>query len=349
MNSKFNPSSISRLTLSVVEWVKTKNSKCALVTSALFFALAANAQAQLPKKSPRIGFLSSLGPVAVADRTDAFSQALRDRGYAEGKNIQIEWRYAEGQTERLPRLAAELVRLNVDVIVTGGPAVNRYAKEATSTIPIVLTFDNDPVGNGFAASLARPGGNITGLSTHHPEISGKQLELLKEILPRLARVAVVGNATVPGNSQTVRQTELAAEALRVKTQYLDVRSPAEIEAAFQAAVKGRAEAVLVLGSQVVTSERKRFAELAAKNRLPAIYWNPESVEAGGLMSYSANLNDLFRRAAFYVDKILKGAKPAELPIEQPTKFELVINLKAAKQIGLTIPPNVLARADKVIK
>ena len=337
------------MTLSVVEWVKIKNSRLAFVAGALSLALAANVQAQQLKKEPRIGFLSSVSPQAVSERTDAFRQALRDRGYAEGKNIHIDWRYADGNSERLPGLAAELVRLNVDVIVTGGPAVNRYAKEATATIPIVLSFDNDPVGNGFAASLARPGGNITGLSTHHPEISGKQLELLKEIFPRLARVAVVGNATVPGNSQAVGQTELAAEALGVKVQYLDVRTPAQIESAFRAAVKGHAEALLVLGSQIVTSERKQFADLAVKSRLPAIYWNPESVEAGGLMSYSANLNDLFRRAAYYVDKILKGAKPADLPIEQPTKFELVINLKTAKQIGLTIPPNVLARADRVIK
>jgi putative ABC transport system substrate-binding protein len=328
--------------------LKTGKLKVAIAACALVSVLAANAEAQQPKKA-RIGFLSSLTPAAIRDRTEAFGQALRDRGYVEEKNIQIEWRYAEGRTERLPGLAAELVRLNVDVIVTGGAAVNRHAKEATSTIPIVLAFDNDPVGNGFAASLARPGGNITGLSTHHPEISGKQLELLKEIMPRLARVAVVGNATVPGNSQTLRQTELTAQALGVKIQYLDVRSSGQIESAFRTAARDRAEALLVLGSEVVTSERRQFADYAVRSRLPAIYWNRESVEAGGLMSYSANLKDLFRRAAFYVDKILKGAKPADLPIEQPTKFELVINLKTAKQIGLTIPPNVLARADKVIK
>jgi putative ABC transport system substrate-binding protein len=319
------------------------------LTLALFFLTGVLAHAQQVKKPARIGFLSSLSPQAVSERTDAFRQALRDHGYAEGKNVQIEWRYSDGKSDPLPGLAAELVRLKVDVIVTGGPAVNRFAKEATATIPIVLSFDNDPVGNGFAASLAHPGGNITGLSTHYPEISGKQLELLKEIIPKLARVAIVGNATVPGYSQAVRQTELAADALAVKVQYLDVRNPAQIESAFRAAGKGRAEALLVVGSEVVTSERKQFADLAIKSRLPAIYWSPESVEAGGLISYSANLNDLFRRAAVYVDKILKGAKPADLPIEQPTKFELVINLKAAKQIGLTIPPNVLARADRVIK
>jgi putative ABC transport system substrate-binding protein len=307
------------------------------------------ATVQQPKKTPRIGFLSSLAPAAVSDRTDAFRHGLRELGYIEGKNIQIDWRYAEGQAERLAKFAAELVRLNVDVIVTGGPAVNRYAKEATSSIPIVLTFDNDPVGNGFAASLARPGGNITGLSTHYPEISGKQLELLKEIIPRLARVAVLGNSTVPGNEQSLSQTELAGKALGVKVQYVDIPSPAEIESAFKAATKGRADAVLVLGSQIVTSQRKQFADLAAKSRLPAIYWTPESVDVGGLMSYSVSITDLFRRAAVYVDKILKGAKPADLPIEQPTKFELVINLKAAKRIGLTIPQSVLYRADRVIK
>jgi putative ABC transport system substrate-binding protein len=319
------------------------------VLGALLLALSVLIEAQQPKKVPRIGFLSSLSPAVVSDRMEAFRQGLRELGYVEGKNIVIEWRYAEGKTERLPDIAAELVRLNVDVIVTGGPAVNRSAKEATGTIPIVMAFDNDPVGNGFAASLARPGGNITGLSTHYPEISGKQLELLKEIVPRLSRVAVLGNSTVPGNAQALRETELAAGVFGVKLQYLDVQNPKEIETAFRAASKGRADAVLVLGSQVVTSHPKQFVELAAKSRLPAIYWSPEFVEAGGLITYSVSIIDLFRRTAIYVDKILKGAKPADLPVEQPTKFELVINLKAAKQIGLTIPPNVLVRADKVIR
>ena len=313
----------------------------------LFFGVAA--EAQQTAKVPRIGFLSSLSPSSITARTESFRQGLHELGYMEGKNIVIEWRYAEGNADRLKELAAELVRLKVDVIVTGGPAVNRPAKEATATIPIVLAFDNDPVGNGFAASLARPGGNITGLSTHYPEISGKQLELLKEIVPKLSRVAVLGNSTVPGNEQALRETELAAGAFGVKLQYLDVQNPKEIELAFRAASKGRAEAVLVLGSQVVTSNAKQFAELAVKDRLPAIYWSPEFVEAGGLMTYSVSITDLFRRAATYVDKILKGEKPANLPIEQPKKFEFIINLKAAKQIGLTIPPNVLARADKVIK
>ena len=320
-----------------------------LVIFVTLAACGAVAQAQQPTKVPRIGFLSAISPSTVAARIEAFRQGLRELGYVEGKNIVIEYRYAEGKPDRLSALAAELVRLKVDVIVTGGPAVNRPAKEATVTIPIVLGFDNDPVGNGFVASLARPGGNITGLSTHYPEISGKQLELLKEIIPKLSRVAVFGNSIQPGNPQALRETELAAGALGVQLQYLDVRGPEDIETAFREAKKGRAEALLVLGNVVVTSHPKQFVEFAAKSRLPAIYWSPEFVEAGGLMTYSVSINDLFQRAATYVDKILKGAKPADLPVEQPTKFELIINLKAAKQIGLTIPPNVLARADRVIR
>jgi ABC-type uncharacterized transport system substrate-binding protein len=312
-------------------------------------ALCTSAQAQQPKKVPRIGFLSSVSPSSVSPRTKAFRQGLRELGYIEGKNIVIEWRFAEGKTDRLKEFAAELARLKVDVIVTGGPAVNRPAKEATVTIPIVLGFDNDPVGNGFATSLARPGGNITGLSTYYPEISGKQLELLKEIIPRLSRVAVLGNSIQPGNPQALRETELAAAALGLQIQYLDVREAKDIEAAFRAAGKDPVGAVLVLGNVVVTAHPKQFVELAAKSRLPAMYWSPEFVEAGGLMTYSVNIPDLFRRAATYVDKILKGAKPADIPVEQPTKFEFIINLKTAKQIGLTIPPNVLARADRVIR
>ena len=241
------------------------------------------------------------------------------------------------------------MRLKVDVIVTTGPAPTRPAKEATSTIPIVMAFDNDPVGNGFVASLARPGGNITGLSTLAPEISGKQLEVLKEIVPRLSRVAVLGSSTTPGNAQSLKETELAAGAFGVKVQYLDVRDPKDIDTAFRATGKGRADAILVLTSPVFNPYRTEIADLAVKNRLPAIYSTPEFVEDGGLMTYGVSLTDLYRRAATYVDKILKGAKPVDLPVEQPTKFEFIINLKAAKQIGLTIPPNVLVRADRVIK
>jgi putative tryptophan/tyrosine transport system substrate-binding protein len=309
--------------------------------------IIADAQ-QPPTKIPRIGYLMtrSLDPV----RTEALRQGLRELGYVEGKTIVIEWRSAEGKLDHVPALVAELVRLNVDVIVTAGPVPTRVSKDATSTIPIVMTQVNDPVGNGFVASLARPGGNITGLSTLAPEISGKQLELLKEILPSLSRAAVFGTSTQPGNSQMLKEVELAAAALAVKLQYVDVLSPEDIESAFRAAVKGRAHAVLmIVASSVVGDHRQKIVDLAVKSRLPAIYPFSSYVEAGGLMSYSVNITDLDRRAATFVDKILKGTKPADLPVEQPKKFEFIINLKAAKQIGLTIPPNVLARADKVIR
>jgi putative ABC transport system substrate-binding protein len=241
------------------------------------------------------------------------------------------------------------VRLNVNVIVTGGSGSTRPANEATNTIPIVMAQDPDPVGNGFIASLARPGGNITGLSTLAPELSGKQLELLKEIVAKLTRVAVFGTSTSPANAQALREVELAAGAFKVQLQYLDIRSPKDIEPAFQEARQGRADAFLVLTGPVLANQRTHIADLAVKSRLPAIYGQPEYMEAGGLLSYGVSFTDLHRRAATYVDKILKGAKPANLPVEQPTKFELIINLKTAKQIGLTIPPNVLARADRVIR
>jgi putative tryptophan/tyrosine transport system substrate-binding protein len=318
-----------------------------ILVAAVLLTVAVVAEAQQPKKVPRIGFLSS--NTSTNPRYEAFRQGLRELGYVEGKNIVIEWRHAEGKFNRLPELAAELVRLKVDVIVTGGPYSTRPAKEATATIPIVMAFDSDPVGSGFVASLAHPGGNITGLSNLAPELSGKQLELLKEIVPKLSRLAVLGNSTVAGNAQALKEMELAAGAFGVKLQYLDVRGPKDIETAFRTASEGRANAVLVLGNPVLVLRQTQVADLAAKNRLPAIYERRESVEAGGLMSYGVSITDLDRRAATYVDKILKGAKPADLPVEQPKKFEFIINLKTAKQIGLTIPPNVLARADKVIK
>jgi putative ABC transport system substrate-binding protein len=318
----------------------------AIVLTFVFGGVVAQAQ---QSTTPRIGLLITSSPSAFATRMDAFRQGLRELGYVEGKNIVIERRHAEGKLDRLSALAAELVRLNVDVIVTSGPTATHPAKGATSTIPIVMTFDDDPVGSGFVASLARPGGNITGLSTLAPEITGKQLELLKEIVPRLGRVAVIGTSTRQGTAQTLKEMELAAGAVKVQLQYLDVQSPKDIETAFRAASKERAGALLVLQSPVFNSQRAQIADLALKNRLPATYPRREFVEDGGLMSYGVSISDLDRRAATYVDKILKGAKPADLPVEQPTKFELVINLKAAKQIGLTIPPNVLARADKVIK
>jgi putative ABC transport system substrate-binding protein len=317
--------------------------------TALFYALCLPVWAQQPAKVPRIGYLGGFPLSASAARVEAFRQGLRELGYVEGKNLVIEYRYAEGKFDRLPALAAELVRLKVNIIVTGGPASTRAAKAATSTIPIVMAQDNDPVANGFVASLARPGGNITGLATLSPEIGGKRLELLKEIVPKLSRVAVLGTSTDPANAQLLKEVEFAAGALGVKLQYLDVLDPKDIETAFRDASKGRAEAVLALASPVLISQRAQLADLAVKSRLPAIYYSTEYVEAGGLMTYGVNLNDLHRRAAVYVDKILKGRKPADLPVEQPIKFELIINLKAAKQIGLTIPQTVLYRADKVIK
>jgi putative ABC transport system substrate-binding protein len=320
-----------------------------ILVAVVLLAVAVTADAQQPTKVPRIGYLTASSPSTNPGRVEAFQQGLRELGYVEGKNIVIEFRYAEGKLDRLPALVAELVRLKVDIIVSGGPAATRPAKEAISTIPIVMGFDNDPVGNGFIASLARPGGNITGLSTLAPEISGKQLELLKEIIPRLSRVAVFGTSTFPGNAQSLKEVELAAEAFGMKLHYLDILDLKDIETAFRAAGKERAGAVIVLPSTILGSQRKQIVALAAKNGLPAIYPLTEYMEAGGLMSYGVNINDLFRRAATYVDKILKGRTPADLPVEQPTKFELVINLKTAKQIGLTIPPNVLARADRVIK
>ena len=320
-----------------------------ILAAMLAFLLGVAAEAQQPTKNPRIGYLSGSSPSTSPARREAFRQGLRELGYVEGKNIVIEQRYAEGKFDRLPALAAELVRLKVDIIVTAGPQTTRPAKQATSTIPIVMAQDPDPVGNGFVASLARPGGNITGLATFAPELSGKQLELLKETVPKLSHVAVFGTSINPGNAQNLREVELAAKAFGVKLQYLDVLSPKDFETAFRAPSKGLADAVLMLPGSVLGLQRAQLADLAVKSRLPAIYPQAEFTEAGGLMYYGTNTPDLFRRAATYVDKILKGAKPADLPVEQPTKFEFIINLKAAKQIGLTVPPNVLARADKVIK
>jgi putative ABC transport system substrate-binding protein len=321
---------------------------CLLLT--VFLATVFSAEAQQSAKVPRIGYLSGATPDGQSARLEAFRQGLRELGYVEGKNVVIEYRYAEEKLDRLPALAAELVRLKVDVIVTGGAVITRAAKDATVTVPIVMAQDSDPVVNGFVASLARPGGNITGLSNFAPELSGKQLELLKEIIPKLSRVAVFGTSSNnPANAQQLREIDLAAGGFKVKVQYLAVQSPKDIETAFRAADEGRAGAILVLAGPIFNSNRPKITKLAVKSRVPAIYSHSQYVVDGGLMTYGASLPDLDRRAATYVDKILKGAKPAELPIEQPKKFELIINLKAAKQIGLTIPPNVLVRADKVIK
>jgi len=320
-----------------------------LALGAMLLAVCFPAQAQQPTRIPHIGILTTFSPSVVSARIEGFRQGLRELGYVEGKNIVIEWRSAGGNNDRLPVLAAELVGLKVDVIVSPGPTATRAFKEATSTIPIVMAQDTDPVGSGFVASLARPGGNITGLATLAPEMGGKQLELLKEIVPKLSRVAVIGNSTIPGDAQALRETVLAAGAYEIYLRYLDVMDTKDLEATFRVAAKGRADGLLVLGNPYLNAQRKQVVDLAVKHRLPATYTRPEYIDAGGLMYYGTNYPDLFRRAAYYVDKVLKGAKPADLPIEQPKKFELIVNLKAAKQIGLTISPNVLARADRVLK
>ena len=319
----------------------------ALGASALAAPLAAGAQR--PTKVTPIGYLSGPSLSANAARIEAFRQGLRELSYVEGKNIVVEWRSADGERDRLPALAAELVGLKVAVIVTGGGALTRAAKAATSKIPIVMTNDPDPVGDGFVASLARPGGNITGLSTFAPELSGKRLEILREVVPKLSRVAVLGSSTATGYAQTLKEIEPAAKAFKMQLQFLDVLHAKDIETAFRAASKGRAQGVLTLNSAILGSQRAQIVELAVKNRLPVMYHQSEFAEAGGLMFYGVNVPDLNRRAATFVDKILKGAKPADLPIEQPTKFELVVNLKTAKALGIKIPQSVLLRTDKVIE
>jgi putative ABC transport system substrate-binding protein len=321
------------------------------VLATIFLATALGVKAQQPTKVPRIGFLVANSPSVYTARIEAFRQGLRELGYVEGKNIIIESRSAEGNLDLLPSLAAGLVRLKVDVIVAaGGDPPVRAAKQATQTIPIVMANASDPVGAGLVASLNRPGGNITGLSTAPgPEIYGKHLELLKETFPRLTRVAILSNPANRFSALALREAETTARAFKVSLQILEARNPDEFETAFAAATKERAGALLVVEDPMFFGERTRLANFAAKSRLPAIYGILEYVEVGGLMAYAADRTDMFRRAATYVDKILKGAKPADLPVEQPTKFELIINLKSAKQIGVTIPANMLLRADKVIK
>ena len=317
--------------------------------SAMLFALSFSAEAQQSSgKVPRIGYLSPGVPSDSYSREE-FQQGLRGLGYVVGKNILIEYRYSEGKVERLPELAEELVRLKVDVFVTIGTPPSQAAKAATTTIPIVMALISDPVGAGLVASLARPGGNVTGLSTVSQDLSGKRLELLKETIPKVSRVAVLYDPNDPAKVAEFKETEVAARPLRVQLQSLQVRSIDEFEAAFKGATRAKAGSVLVLPTALSNTHRKRIAELAAKNHLPTMWATSQLMDGGGLMSYGPDYGDLYRRAATYVDKILKGAKPADLPVEQPMKFEFVINLKTAKQIGLTIPPNVLARADKVIK
>ena len=327
---------------------RAKNSKFALVAGALFFALAVNAQAQ-QAKVPRIGYLATGTPSAAAANIAAFRQGLHDLGYVEGRNIDIQWRFGGYRVDLLSDLAAELVGLKVDMIVaTGGLAV-RAAKKQTSTIPIVMTFSGDPVGTGLVPNLARPGGNLTGLSFMAPDLSAKRLELLKEAFPKVSRVAVLFDVSDPVSALEFKETQAATHALGVTLKSMEVRGPDDFESAFLALGREWADGLLTFAHALTIPNRKKIADLAAKSRLPAMYGLREFAEAGGLMAYGPNLSDLYLRAAVYVDKILKGAKPADLPVQQPTKFELVINLKTAKQIGLTIPPNVLARADRVIK
>lgn len=270
-------------------------------------------------------------------------------GYVEGQNIALEERWAEGRFERLPLLAAELIKLHVDVIVTATTPAARAARQATTTIPIVVTLVTDPVEGGLVASLARPGGNVTGLSLMHPDLSGKRLSLLKEIVPKASRVAVLWSRSTPSYARLLRETEAAARTLGVQLQVVEVRGTAEFDGAFSTVIKDRAEALLVLPDPMFRDGLRRILDLAAKRQLPALYWSRDLVDAGGLMSYGANLPEMFRQAATFVDKILKGAKPAALPIEQPAKLELVINLKTAKALGLPIPQSVLLRADHVIE
>ena len=323
-----------------------------LALCAVLFALCCSVDAQQPAKIPRIGYISGTGDASnPGPNVEAFRQGLRDLGYVEEKNILIEYRYVEGNVDRIPSLVAELVQLKVDVLVSPNTPVIRAAKQATETIPIVMVTNEDPVAAGFIDSLARPGGNVTGLTRLTRELSGKRLELLKEVVPRITRVGVLWDAAnAPALATAFKDHEAAARALKIQLQSLEVRgSNPDLERAIRDAANGHVSALIVARTTVLVRYQKKIADLAIKNRMPSMSEGRDFVEAGGLMSYSANDAESFRRAAYYVDKILKGAKPADLPVEQPTKFELVINLKTAKQIGLTIPPTVLARADKVIK
>ena len=318
-----------------------------LVGSLLAAPLAA--ETQQAGKVYRIGVLEPTSMALNAANLDAFRKGLRELGYVEGRNMMIEYRSADGRSERFPDLAAELVRLKVDVILTRGTPAVMAAKNATGTIPVVMAASGDPVLSGVVSSLARPGGNVTGLSAVVVEVSGKRLELIREVAPGVSRVAALFNMSNPNDALQWKETETAAPTLRVQLQLLDVRKPGDFAGAFDAAVKGRAGALFVGLDALTWANHRPIVELAAKHRLPAIYGGREFVNAGGLIAYGVSYPHLYRRAASYVDKILKGAKPADLPIEQPTKFELVINLKTAKALGLTIPQSLLGRADEVIQ
>ena len=333
------------------QWSGVSKSVFCFAFGAMLFALCFSVEAQQPSKIPRIGYVRVVGEPSIPGRNvNAFLQGLKDFGYVEGKNILIEFRYAEGKRDRIPGFVAELVQLKVDVLVSPDPQVIRAAKQATKTIPIVMVINQDPVATGLVDSLARPGGNITGISRLNRELSGKRLELLTEIIPGISRVGVLWDASAEGPSISFKEYQAAAHALRLQLQSLEVRGPnPDLYGAFQSAVKGRVSALITVGNNVLDRHRKEIAQLSIKHRLPSMNESSFWIEPGGLISYSSNDAESYRRAAWMVDKILKGTKPADIPVEQPTKFEFVINLKTAKQIGLTIPPNVLARADKVIR
>ena len=323
-----------------------------LALGAMLLALCSSTEAQQPKKVLLLGYLSNSNPASESTRSEIIREALRERGFVDGKNIAIEYRYAEGRVDRYPALAAKLVRLKVDlIVVAGGTASVQAAKDATKTIPIVMAGGaSDPVKSGFVESLAHPGGNITGVTTLTRELGGKRLELLKEAVPKLARVAVLYELDIPGSVLEVKEAlPEAARALRLTIERWELRAADDYDRVFAAIGKQRPDGLYVPLGRLPSFNLKRIAGFALKSRLPSVYGIKEAVEAGGLMYYGANLADSYRRVAYYVDKILKGAKPGDLPVEQPTKFEFVINLKTAKQIGLTIPESILYRADKVIR
>ena len=307
------------------------------------------ARAQQAAKVPGIGFLGNSTAALEANLVGPFREGLRELGYVEGRNILIEYRWAEGKYERFPALIAELIALKVDVIVTAGTPASLAVKKATTSIPLVMVAVGDPIGVGLVASLARPGGNSTGLTSIAPELEGKRLELLREVVPKLSHIAVLWNPDNPFHAGSLKETRAAAQVLGIKVQLLGIRVSEEFPAAFAAILKERAGALLVLADRLFLHNRARIVDFEAKHRLPGVYAYRELVEAGGLMSFGPSYAGMHRRAAYYVDRILKGAKPADLPVEQPTKFELMINLKTAKALGLTIPPSVLQRADQIIQ
>jgi ABC-type uncharacterized transport system substrate-binding protein len=320
-----------------------------ILVPVVLLAVGVIAEAQQPTKVPRIGFLGAASASALTGQLDAFRQGLRELGYIEEKNIVVEYRYADGKVDRVAELATELVGLKVDVIVTYQTPSVLALKKASATIPIVFAMLSFPIENGIVASFARPGGNATGLTVLSEELNGKRLELLKEAAPKVTRIGVLSNLVNPTQPLEWKQIQAAAQGLGLKLQSLGVRSAKDFDSVFKAALEKRTQALINLPEALLVEQLNRIVEFAAKNKLPAMYSSTEFVQAGGLMSYSPIITDLWRRAATYVDKILKGAKPGDLPVEQPTKFHFLINLKTAKQIGLTIPPNVLARADKVIR